>query len=149
MVVPPRGLRRRRSPTGGLAALRDTSLPMTERLLAAEQLENRGMGKPKETVETVDGKTEVDETLDRMPTEDPHALVQRGRELPLVQGETTEHQAHYLPTPLFQRLGWHPSCCSVARGVPPGVPAWSECGPGEKRRSDSIPGPEPERHPGG
>jgi hypothetical protein len=32
-----------------LEAVRDKSLPMTERLRAAEQLENRGMGKPKET----------------------------------------------------------------------------------------------------
>jgi hypothetical protein len=35
-----------------LAAVKDTSLPMSERLKAAEQLENRGMGKPKETLET-------------------------------------------------------------------------------------------------
>jgi hypothetical protein len=64
---------------------------MSERLKAARDLEDRGMGKPKETVETVDGKTEVDEALDRMPTEDLEALVRRGRELRLVQGEAAEH----------------------------------------------------------
>jgi hypothetical protein len=34
--------------------VRDTSLPMSERLKAAEQLENRGMGKPNEHVETTE-----------------------------------------------------------------------------------------------
>jgi hypothetical protein len=71
--------------------VRDTSLPMTERLRAAEQLENRGMGKPKETVETVNGKSEVDEALDRMPTEELEAMVQRGKHLRAVQAEAAEH----------------------------------------------------------
>jgi hypothetical protein len=74
-----------------LAAVRDTSLPMPDRLRAAEQLENRGMGKPKETVETVNGKSEVDEALDRMPTEELEAMVQRGLHLRAVQDEAAEH----------------------------------------------------------
>ena len=56
-----------------------------------EQLESRALGKPKETVETVDGKTEVDEALDRMSTEDLEALVQQGRHLRAVQSEAAEH----------------------------------------------------------
>ena len=46
-----------------------------------EQLESRALGKPKETVEHQDGKSEVDEALDRMSTEDLEALVQQGRHL--------------------------------------------------------------------
>jgi hypothetical protein len=56
-----------------------------------EQLESRALGKPKETLETVDGKTEVDEALDRMPAEDLEALVQRGKHLRAGRAEAAEH----------------------------------------------------------
>jgi hypothetical protein len=46
-----------------------------------EQLESRALGKPKETLETTTGKSEVDEALDRMTTEELEALVQQGRHL--------------------------------------------------------------------
>jgi hypothetical protein len=46
-----------------------------------EQLESRGLGKPNETVEHQDGKSEADRMLDRMSTEELEELVQRGRHL--------------------------------------------------------------------
>jgi hypothetical protein len=49
------------------------------------------LGKPKETVEHQEGKTAVDEALDRMSMEDFEALVQPGRHLRPVQGEAAEH----------------------------------------------------------
>jgi hypothetical protein len=57
-----------------LAAIRDTSLPMSDQLRAAEQLENRALGRPKETVEQQQAEPEElrllreasDEELDRI-----------------------------------------------------------------------------------
>jgi len=56
-----------------------------------EQLESRALGKPKETVEHQDGKSPVDEALDRMSTEELEALVQQGRHLRAAQDEAAEH----------------------------------------------------------
>ena len=56
-----------------------------------EQLESRALGKPKETVEHQDGKSAVDEAIDRMSTEELEALVQQGRHLRSVQDEAAEH----------------------------------------------------------
>ena len=64
---------------------------MSERLKAAEQLESRALGRPKETVEHQDGQTQLDRDLDDLPTEDLEAIVQRGRELRLVQDGGIEH----------------------------------------------------------
>jgi hypothetical protein len=74
-VVPLRELAVGRSHTGRLrvAAVRDTSLPMTERLRAAEQLENRGMGKPKETVEHQSEDNPLRDELLRIPPEERRA----------------------------------------------------------------------------
>jgi hypothetical protein len=50
-----------------------------------EQLESRALGKPKETLEHQDGKTEVDRAMDEMSIEDLEALVQQGRHLRAVE----------------------------------------------------------------
>lgn len=68
-----------------LAAVWDQSLPMSERLKAAEQLENRGMGKPKETVEQVN---EEPEELAAMRAMSPEA-----RRILLRQMNEAERQA--------------------------------------------------------
>jgi hypothetical protein len=46
-----------------------------------EQLESRGLGKPKETVEHQDGKSEAERMLDRMSTEELEELARSGRHL--------------------------------------------------------------------
>jgi hypothetical protein len=46
---------------------------MTERLRAAEQLENRGMGKPKETVEHQGEDNPLRDTLLQIPPEERRA----------------------------------------------------------------------------
>jgi hypothetical protein len=84
--------------------VRDTTLAMTERLRAAEQLENRGMGKPKETVETVNGKSEVDEALDRMPTRPGLARLFQGRggggwHPPRARSRAESHRGRRRPQP--------------------------------------------------
>ena len=58
-----------------LAAVRDTSLSMSERLKAAADLENRGMGKPKETVEQVAEESEASRWLREMTPEQRRALM--------------------------------------------------------------------------
>jgi hypothetical protein len=54
-----------------------------------EQLESRALGKPKETVETHEVKSEADEALDNMSTEELEALVQRGMHLRAIEDEAT------------------------------------------------------------
>jgi hypothetical protein len=54
-----------------------------------EQLESRALGKPKETVETQTVKSEADEALDNMSTEELEALVQRGMHLRAIEDEAT------------------------------------------------------------
>jgi hypothetical protein len=61
--------------------MRDTSLPMSERLKAAEQLENRGMGKPKETVVNEEAEPEALRLLCEASDEDLETLISRGRQL--------------------------------------------------------------------
>jgi hypothetical protein len=64
-----------------LVIINDPTAPAGDRLRAMEQLESRALGKPKETVEHQDGKSEVDEALDRMSTEELEAIARQGREL--------------------------------------------------------------------
>ena len=74
-----------------LSIINDPTAPSGDRLRAMEQLESRALGKPKETVEHQDGKSPVDEALDRMSTEELEALVQQGRHLRAAQDEAAEH----------------------------------------------------------
>jgi hypothetical protein len=46
-----------------------------------DQLESRALGKPKETVEHQDGKSEAEHMLDRMSTEELEELARSGRHL--------------------------------------------------------------------
>jgi hypothetical protein len=57
-----------------IAIAMDTTAPAGDRLRAMEQLESRALGKPKETVEHQDGKSDADDLLDRMSTEELEAL---------------------------------------------------------------------------
>jgi hypothetical protein len=64
----------------------DSSAPTGDRLRAIEQIESRALGKPKEAVEAVNGKTAVDEYVDGMSTEELEAWVQRGEQLRAIEG---------------------------------------------------------------
>ena len=77
--------------SAGLSIINDPLAPAGDRLRAMEQLESRALGKPRETVETVDGKTAVDDAIDRMSTEELEAWVQRGKHLRAAQGGAAEH----------------------------------------------------------
>ena len=74
-----------------LSIINDPTAPSGDRLRAMEQLESRALGRPKETVEHQDGQTQLDRDLDDLPTEDLEAIVQRDRELRLVQDGGIEH----------------------------------------------------------
>jgi hypothetical protein len=74
-------------PGARLSIINDSTASAGDRLRAMEQLESRGLGKPKETVEHQDGKSEADRMLDRMSTEELEELVQRGRHLRAVNEE--------------------------------------------------------------
>jgi hypothetical protein len=77
--------------TQALSIINDPTAPAGDRLRAMEQLESRALGKPIETVEHQDGKSEVDEALDRMSTEELEAIAREGRALRLVQDGGIEH----------------------------------------------------------
>jgi hypothetical protein len=68
-----------------LSIINDSTASAGDRLRAMEQLESRALGKPKETLEHQDGKTEVDRAMDEMSIEDLEALVQQGRHLRAVE----------------------------------------------------------------
>ena len=72
-------------------AFNDPTALAGDRLRAMEQLESRALGNPKETVEHQDGKSEVDEALDRMSTEELEAIARQGRHLRAEQSEAAEH----------------------------------------------------------
>jgi hypothetical protein len=52
-----------------------------------EQLESRALGRPKETVEHQDGKSEAERMLDRMSTEELEELARSGRHLRVLNEE--------------------------------------------------------------
>jgi hypothetical protein len=64
-----------------LSIINDSSAPAGDRLRAMDQLESRALGKPKETVEHQDGKSEAERMLDRMSTEELEELARSGRHL--------------------------------------------------------------------
>jgi hypothetical protein len=74
-------------PSGPREIALDSSAPTGDRLRAIEQLESRALGKPKETVEHQDGKSEADRMLDRMSTEEFEELARSGRHLRVLNEE--------------------------------------------------------------
>ena len=68
----------------------DSTAATGDRLRAIEQIESRALGKPKETVETQEVKSEADRALDEMSLEELEALVQRGMHLRAVEDEAAE-----------------------------------------------------------
>ena len=72
--------------TARQSIINDPTAPVGDRLRPMEQLESRALGKPKETVEHQDGKSEVDRMLDGMSTEEFEELARSGRHLRAVEG---------------------------------------------------------------
>jgi hypothetical protein len=74
----------RRVREGWRPAERSRATGVPTGIKAAEQLENRGMGKPKETIETETGETPAQRMLRSMSIEQLEALVQRRAHLQAV-----------------------------------------------------------------
>jgi hypothetical protein len=75
-----------------LSIINDSTASAGDRLRAMEQLESRALGKPKETLEHQDGKSEVDRMLDRMSTEELEELARSGRHLRAVEQAAAAHE---------------------------------------------------------